>query len=140
VNATLGTATATGTITNDDAARPKPGHYHGQIGSGGLVDFDVNADGSAVTGLVINVFETCQPSSGSGIYTLRFGSNAPIGSDLTFDGSGSGTGVTVSLKGKFDTATNVAAGTLQIHFSYDEAGTHYECDSGNSAWGAVWRG
>jgi hypothetical protein len=44
VNATLGTASATGTITNDDLPRAKPGNYGGPISSGGAVNFDVSPD------------------------------------------------------------------------------------------------
>jgi hypothetical protein len=139
VNATLGTATATGTIKNDDVAKAKAGHYHGPIAGGGFVDFDVSTDGSTVSNLIILPYMTCDPSSGSGVYQLRFADTSPIQPDLTFAASGTGDGVTVTFQGKFNPDANLATGTLHIHFSYDDAGTHYECDTGNATWGAVVR-
>ena len=59
VNATLGTATATGAITNDDAATATPGHYNGPISSGGNIDFDVAADGHTVSGLTMLFYISC---------------------------------------------------------------------------------
>jgi len=137
VNATLGTATATGTITNDDAAKAAPGHYHGSITTGGFVDFDVSADGLIVTGLTMIPYMTCDNSAGSGTYQFRFTDPAPIQPDLTFTANGSGTGVTVSFEGKFNGGINLASGTLHIHLGYDEGGTHYECDTGDAKWAAV---
>ena len=141
VNATLAGATATGTIRNDDQAstKPKPGHYHGPVASGGTVDFDVSADGSSVTNLTIVFYITCQPSL-SGIDSVRFDDTIPIQPDGSFGDSGSGTGISVSFGGAFkNTDFGLAAGTLQIHESFDDQGTHYECDTGNSNWAAVWR-
>jgi Ca2+-binding RTX toxin-like protein len=138
VNATLGTASATGTITNDDV-KATAGHYHGPITTGGFIDFDVSADGSSVTNLQIFPYLTCTPADGSGTYPLGLSGSTPIGSDLTFDGGGSGDGVTVTLKGKFQTSPALANGTLQIHIAYDDSGTHYECDTGSASWAAVLR-
>jgi hypothetical protein len=100
VNATLGRATATATIRNDDQAstKPKPGHYHGPIASGGVVDFDLSADGSSVTNLTIVFYITCRPSL-SGTDSVRFDDVIPIQPDGSFGGSGSGTGITVSFGG-----------------------------------------
>lgn len=141
VNATTATATATGTITNDDAAKAKPGHYHGQIGNGGFVDFDVSPDAGTVSNLVIMPYMTCDPASGSGVYTFRFGDTSPIQPDLTFAANGSGTGVSVTFQGKFNTDVNLAAGTLNIHLAYDDSGgTHNECNTGTVPWAAAWKG
>jgi Calx-beta domain/RTX calcium-binding nonapeptide repeat (4 copies) len=137
VNATLGTATATGTITNDDAATATPGHYNGPISSGGNIDFDVGADGHSVSGLTMVLYMSCDNSAGSGVYSLGWTSTVPIQSDLTFDASGSGPGITVALQGKFDPATNLATGTLHVHIGYDDGGSHYECDSGDTKWAAA---
>jgi hypothetical protein len=139
VNATIAGSSATGTIKNDDAARAKPGHYQGPITSGGFVTFDVSPDGSTVSNLVIAPYLTCSPTSGSGVYQLTFDSTSTIQPDLTFSANGTGTGVTVSFNGKFTGDGSLAGGTLQIHESYDDNGTHYECDSGNSFWAAVWK-
>lgn len=140
VNATIADGSASGTIKNDDVAKAKPGHFHGPITSGGVVDFDVSPDGATVSNLVILPFMTCNPSSGTGVYQFSFGDTAPIQPDLSFSASGSGSGVTVSFEGKFTGDGSLASGTLQIHLSYDDSGTHYECDTGSSRWAAIWRG
>ena len=51
--------------------------------------------------------------------------------DLTFQLGGTfpnGAG-NATAAGKFDTAGNVS-GTFDVHDSVDNAGTHYECDTG----------
>jgi Calx-beta domain/RTX calcium-binding nonapeptide repeat (4 copies) len=131
VNATLGTATATGTITNNDAPTAKPGHYNGPISSGGNIDFDVSADGRTVSGLSMLLYISCD-NGAAGNLSLKPTFTATIGPDLGFDSSGSGTDVTVVLKGKFDNATNTAAGTLQVHLNYQGA----SCDTGAVTWTA----
>jgi Calx-beta domain-containing protein/hemolysin type calcium-binding protein len=132
VNATLGTATATGTIRNDDAATASPGHYNGPISSSGNIDFDVSADGRTVTGMTLLFYISCD-NGAAGLLSLTYNANAPIGPDLTFDGSGSGDDFTVVLKGKFDNVANTAAGTLQVHLTYGSA----SCDTGASTWTAT---
>jgi hypothetical protein len=131
VNATLGTATATGTITNNDAPTAKSGHYNGSISSGGNIDFDVAADGRTVSGLSMLLYISCD-NGAAGNISLQPNFTATIGPDLAFDMSGSGTDVSVVLKGKFDNATNTATGTLQVHLNYQGA----SCDTGASTWTA----
>ncbi len=63
VNARLGRATATGTITNEDVPKPEVGHYAGTTSQGRAVRFDVNPELNLVTGLVVNLDVTC-PSVG----------------------------------------------------------------------------
>jgi Calx-beta domain/RTX calcium-binding nonapeptide repeat (4 copies) len=132
VNATLGAATATGTITNDDAPTAPPGHYNGPVSSGGNIDFDVAADGHTVSGMTLLFYISCD-NGAAGLLSLQLTGTVPIGSDLAFDGGGSGTDFTVVLKGKFDTATNTATGTLQVHLNYQGA----SCDTGASTWTAA---
>jgi hypothetical protein len=131
VNATLGTATATGTITNDDVATASPGHYNGSIAGSGNIDFDVAADGHTVTKLTLLFYISCD-NGAAGLLSLTYYANASIASDLSFDASGSGNNFQVVLKGKFDNATNSAAGTLQVHLS--ESGV--SCDTGVESWTA----
>jgi hypothetical protein len=50
VNATLKTASATGTITNDDVA-PRSGHYVGTTSLGKAISFDVAADAKSLANL-----------------------------------------------------------------------------------------
>ena len=132
VNATLGTATATGTITNDDAATANPGHYNGPINTGGNIDFDVAADGHTVSGLTM-LFNISCDNGASGLLSLKLTTTAAIAPDLTFDASGSGQNVQVVLKGKFDNATNTASGALQVHLSSGGV----SCDTGATTWTAT---
>jgi hypothetical protein len=132
VNATLETATATGTITNDDAPTAPPGHYNGPISSGGNIDFDVAADGHTVSGLTMLIYISCD-NGVAGLLSVGWPATVPIEPDLSFDASGSGQDLTVALKGKFDIAANAAAGTLQVHLSYGGA----SCDTGATTWTAA---
>src|SRR5262249_41038517 len=100
VGAKIADGTATGTNSDDDLAA-KPGHYHGPISSGGVVDFDVSADSASVSGVVMAAFMNCNPASESGVYVFHNGSTSSIQPDLSFDAGGSGTGVSVSFLGKF---------------------------------------
>jgi len=137
VNATLGTATATATITNDDNAIASPGHYNGTVAGSGNIDFDVTPDGRGVTHFTLLFYMSCD-NGGAGLFTITYGGTKPIRPDLTFDGGFSGTNskdasYTVALTGKFDTATNTASGTLQEHYTFANG---VQCDSGAESWTA----
>jgi Calx-beta domain/RTX calcium-binding nonapeptide repeat (4 copies) len=132
VDATLGTATATGTITNDDVATATTGHYNGPISSGGNIDFDVGADGHTVSGMTMLIYISCD-NGVAGLLSVGWPGTVPIAPDLSFDGSGRGEDLTVALNGKFDTATNTATGTLQVHLNYQGA----SCDTGATTWTAA---
>ena len=132
VNATLGAATATGAITNDDAPTAPPGHYNGPITSGGNIDFDVAADGHTVSGMTMLIYISCD-NGAAGLLSIRWPGTVPIAPDLSFDASGSGQNSKVALKGKFDNATNVATGTLQVHLDYQGA----SCDTDATTWTAA---
>lgn len=140
VNAVLGTATATGTITNDDVAPPaQPGHYGGFNNVGGSVQFDVQPDGSTLTNVVITYKASCQPAAtlNSGV---TFGGVVPILPDKTFTLNGTGTGLTMVFKGTFGADGASVSGTIQIHRSLDNGGVHYECDTGAATWSATRQG
>jgi hypothetical protein len=132
VNGTLGTATATGTIRNDDAATAAPGHYNGQISGSGNIDFDVAADGHTVSGLSLLFYISCD-NGAAGLLRLELKGTAPVRSDLTFEITGEDEGFSADLKGKFDNTANSAAGTLQVHLS--DGGV--SCDTGLEAWTAT---
>ena len=131
VNATLGTATATGTITNDDAPTATPGHYNGQIAGSGNVDFDVAADGHTVSELSLVVYISCD-NGRAGLIRLTLNGTASIQPDLTFEIAGQDEGFSADLKGKFDNTANTAAGTLQVRLS----GGGVSCDTGLENWTA----
>jgi hypothetical protein len=131
VNATLGTATATGTIRNDDVAKATPGHYNGPISTSGNIDFDVSADGHTVSGLTMLLYISCDNGM-AGHLSFQWMTTGRIAADLTFDASGRSSDATVALKGKFDSAANTASGTLQVHYTYQGA----SCDTGPATWTA----
>ena len=134
VHGTLGTPSATGTITNDDAATARPGHYNGSISGSGNIDFDVAADGHTVSGLSLLVYISCD-NGAAGLVRLTLAGTAPIGPDLRFriTGENANDGFSAVLDGKFDNAANTAAGTLQVHLTDNGA----SCDTGATAWTAA---
>jgi Calx-beta domain-containing protein/hemolysin type calcium-binding protein len=131
VNATLGTATATGTITNNDAPTAKSGHYNGQIAGSGNIDFDVAADGHTLSELSMLFYISCDNGQ-AGLVPLKLNGTASIRPDLTFELTGQAEGFSADLKGKFDNTANSAAGTLQVHLS----GGGVSCDTGLETWTA----
>jgi len=139
VNAQLGRATATGTITNDDVPKARAGHFHGVVNNGGPADFDVGPDGSFLTNLNFTFTAFCQPQA-TLTDTVTSSSTIPIHPDLTFNGSGGGTGFTINLTGTFTPDGTGVNGTMQVHESLDYQGTHYECDTGTVGWSATWQG
>jgi hypothetical protein len=138
VNAQLVRATATATLTNDDVPKAKPGHFHGQVNNGGAVDFDVNSDSTAMTNATFNFVGFCQPSAT--LTDAITAASLPINADLSINGSGSGTGFTITLTGNFRADGQYVSGTMDVHVSTDYQGTHYECDSGVVGWSASYAG
>jgi hypothetical protein len=131
INGTLATATATGTIKNDDAPTASPGHYNGSIAGSGNIDFDVAADGHTVSELSLLFYISCD-NGAAGLDRLELQGTATIRPDLTFEITGQDEGFSADLKGKFDNTANSAAGTLQVHLS--DGGV--SCDTGVEAWTA----
>ena len=71
------------------------------------------------------IYISCD-NGAAGLLSVGWPGTVPIEPDLSFDASGGGQDFTVALKGKFDTATNVVTGTLQVHLNYGGA----SCDNG----------
>src|SRR5436190_4796675 len=59
VNVTVGRGTAAGTIRNDDKATARPGHYAGTTSQNRTISFDVPADGTSLTNLVLTIDVDC---------------------------------------------------------------------------------
>jgi Calx-beta domain-containing protein/hemolysin type calcium-binding protein len=133
VNATLGAATATGTIMNDDAATASPGHYNGPITIGGNIDFDVAPDGRSISGMTFLIYVNCD-NGAAGLISIQYRANVPIRPDLTFDGTGGNANLSVALKGTFDNVANTASGTVQIHITFSDG---VSCGSDPSTWTAT---
>ena len=139
VNAVLGRATATGTLTNDDVPKAKAGHWHGVVNNGGSIDFNVASDGSGMTNMTFTFTADCVPSAKL-TDTITYGGTLPINPDLSITANGSGPGFTVTFGGRFAPDGASVAGTLSVHLALDDGGTHYVCDAGNTGWSASFQG
>jgi hypothetical protein len=139
VNGVIAKASATGTITNDDVARPKPGHYVGSTGKGGKVQFDVSADSTSVSNVDLSFLAICQPNA---IVSDEITASGPftIAPDGSFNAGGGGNGLTVSFTGLWQGDGSTVGGNVQIHEAFDDGGTHYECDTGATTWTASLQG
>ena len=78
------------------------------------------------------IYISCD-NGAAGLLSVGWPGTVPIEPDLSFDASGSDQDLTVALKGKFDTATNVATGTLQVHLNYQGA----SCATDATTWTAT---
>jgi Ca2+-binding RTX toxin-like protein len=139
VNATLGTATATATITNDDAM-PRAGHYEGKTSQGLPIAFDVASDLNSLTNLSFSVILGCTGPGGTGIvpdFPVSFPDPWALdpskswggtfsGDDDSFTGNG-------TIHGSFDPAGH-ATGTLQVDGVLHADDGDYNCSSKNVSW------
>jgi Calx-beta domain len=151
VKATLGAATATGTISNDDTTKPaRAGSYKGATQNGNYVFFTVLGDRS-VTGFRINDLPcNCDPY-GSLLGGENFGNSIfAIGADATLNAESTWTGsdkqgdtewtyASLKLGGRFDTESTVS-GTIVVTYELNYGGTHYRCSSGPVTWTATLQG
>ena len=146
VNGVLGQASASGTITNDDA-NPRAGHYAGTTSQGKPIGFDVASDLNSATNLAFSVSLTCKGNSG--INAIIGNDSITFGADpWSFDPTKSwGGGFTLSddsgvfkgggsIHGSFDTAGH-ASGTLQVDGTFHVEGVDdFVCTSGPVTWTA----
>lgn len=148
VNVTLGTATATGTITNDDTAvAVTAGNYRGATQEGNYVFFVVTPN-RTVTQFRINAI----PCVCDGPLRLTGGENFgdstfTIKADGSFLAKGDWTGSNVSgdaewlhwdatLTGQFTSATT-ATGTIVENYELKYKGTLYKCTTRLLTWSAT---
>jgi hypothetical protein len=140
-NAVLGQASATGTITNDDAA-PHAGHYAGTTSQGKPFSFDVAPDLGSVTNVSVSLILICQGPQGTAVvpdfgfgfrdpWTLDASKNwggAFSGGDDVFTGNG-------SIHGSFDAAGH-ASGTVQFDGTLHTDQGDMSCSSKPVTWTA----
>jgi hypothetical protein len=121
VNAVLGQASGTGTITNDDPS-PHAGHYAGTTSQGKPIAFDVASDMNSLANLAFTVALTCQFPDGIGVIpnlAISFGADDPWTFDPSknwgdpFNAGNDVLQLSGSIHGSFD-ATGHASGTLQV--------------------------
>src|SRR5262245_21815261 len=144
VNGVLGQASASGTITNDDAL-PRAAHYTGTTSQGKSIAFDVASDLNSITNLTFTVSLTCQGNGVTGIipnFSISFGADP-----WTLDPAKNwGDGFTVSdssgvfqgrgsIHGSFDPAGH-ASGTLQVDGTLHLDAGDFNCTSSAVTWTA----
>jgi hypothetical protein len=139
-NATLGNATGTGSITNDDlAAAATSGSYKGATQEGNFVFFTVNAD-RTVSGFRANsITENCGDGSTLSGSVSFDNLSIPIdsGGNYVAQNSWSGsqtngdieyTAETWKVTGQFATASTVT-GTIALADEFNYRGSHYSCST-----------
>ena len=143
VNAVLGQASGTGTITNDDAA-PRAGNYAGTTSQGKAISFTVAPDTNSLANLSFSMILICTGPGGSGIipnFTISFGADDPWTFDPTkkwggtFNGDDGQLAVNGSIQGAFDTAGH-ASGTFQVDGVLHQDDGDYNCSSKPVSWTA----
>ncbi|MGE5273553.1 MAG: Calx-beta domain-containing protein [Verrucomicrobiota bacterium] len=141
VNATIATASATGTIKNDDVA-PKSGHYAGSTAQGKAISFDVGADLAGLTTLQVVADLTCSEVP---VMLRNFSATFPGPIPMTptwgFTAHGSESdaagALEVLVNGQLAVPAN-ASGTLTVNFSVNmDDGSVVHCSSGAVTWTAT---
>ena len=141
VNGTLARATATGTITNDDVAKPGSGRYSGTTSQGRSVSFDVSSDVTTVSNLRINVDVGCQevpadlPNE-----PFEIAMRVPLTPDWAFSWSDSYSDADGSISARFDGRLAVggpASGRFRIDLALNIEGLGVvHCSTGDVTWTA----
>ena len=141
VNATIATASATGTIKNDDVA-PKGGHYTGSTAQGKTISFDVGADLASVTTLRVVADLTCsEVPVVLRNFSVTFPGPLPMTPTWGFTAHGSESdadgALEVIVNGQLAVPAN-ASGTLTVNFSVNmDDGSVVHCSSGAVTWTAT---
>lgn len=138
-NATLGAASATGTITNDDVLKARPGAYAGTNSQGKALTFNVSSDASSVSDIKTIIDLNCTEVQGFTVTVpLESQGNAPIAADLSFDANdhevgSDGSTLDIKFHGQL-TASSGASGTLRIDLTIP--GIPGICSTGDVTWTA----
>ena len=116
VNAVLGTASATGTIKNDDVG-PRSGHYAGTTSQGKPLSFDVSPDLKTVSNAVFGFDLNCQEVPGFTVTDTFDMPTMQLGPDWSFGAVGraadSESSIVVEFNGKL-AVPGSGTGTLKI--------------------------
>jgi hypothetical protein len=136
-NATLGKATATGTIQNDDVVKARPGPHNGTNSQGKALSFDVSPDASSVANLNTIIDLNCTEVQGFTVTVpLESQGIAQINPDLTFDANNHNVGsdgstLDINFHGQL-TASSGASGTLRVDLTIP--GVPGICSTGDVTW------
>jgi hypothetical protein len=140
VNAVLARATATGTIANEDAPKPKAGRYTGTTSQNRTLAFTVNEGATALTAVTMNVDLNCKEVRMT-FADERFDLSGavPVAADGRFSFSATDSDAEGSITGRFDGALVVngpASGTLRFDLKVNVPGGIVNCSTGEITWTA----
>jgi Ca2+-binding RTX toxin-like protein len=141
VNAALGKATATGTIKNEDVAKPKPGRYNGFTSQNRSVSFEVDAGVTRVSTISLLADFNCQelPIRLVGEH-VQLNASLPLGPDWRFSFSASESDdPEMSVSVRFDGVLAVngpASGTLRVDLGVHLPSGTVNCTTGDVSWTA----
>jgi hypothetical protein len=140
VNASLGKASATATITNEDVPKPGAGRYNGTTSQTRSVSFDVDPNVTRVSNVTMIVDLDCKE------VRLTFANERmdlpvtiPLGPDWRFSFTDSFADSEVSISVRFDGGLSVngpASGTLRVDFKVNVPGGVVNCTTGDISWSA----
>ena len=141
VNATLGTARATGTIQNEDVQKPKAGRYAGTSGQGKSVAFDVDAAVSGLTAVNASADLTCREAPiVLRNFPLELEGFAALTADWRFtiavsDTDSDGDTISINFNGILAVG-GPASGTLRVDLLVNTSAGPVNCSSGDVSWTA----
>jgi len=139
VNATLATASATGTITNDDTSPPRTGHYTGTTSQGKALGFDVSGDLTAVANVTAVVDLTCTEVSVV-LPNVELGlQGAPLTPAWTFVTDVSQGDAEMAWHAVFQgslSPSGPATGTIQLDVTVNTNAGPVHCSTGQLSWTA----
>jgi hypothetical protein len=140
VNAALARASATGTIANEDAPKPKPGRYNGTTSQNRTVAFTVNEGATMLSQITMNVDINCKEVPLT-FASERFDLAVPVqvGPDGRFGFTGTDSDADGSITGRFDGGLAVSgqsSGTLRFDIKVNVPGGIVNCSTGEVTWTA----
>lgn len=139
VNARLGRGAGTGTITNEDVPKPKAGRYNGTTSQGRTISYDLNAQLTVVTGLVVYLDVSC-PSVGLVLPNEPLELPAlPVGPDwrfgMTDSASDSDGSITLTFAGTLG-IDGPSTGTIRVDLVVNTVIGPVSCSTGDVSWTA----
>ena len=138
VNTAIATASATGTIRNDDTPKPRAGHWTGMTSQNRAIAFDVFPDAGYLTNVDLEVDLEC-PGINFTNFPVGFGGHIPFQPDWSFNVTGSDAegdvSVTYSFTGRVSPSGS-ASGTVRFDFRVNTPYGVATCSTENVTWSA----
>ena len=138
VNTAIATASATGTIRNDDTPKPRAGRWTGMTSQNRAIAFDVFPDAGYLTNVDLEVDLEC-PGINFTNFRVAFGGRIPFQPDWSFNVTGSDAegdvSVTYSFTGRVSPSGS-ASGTVRFDFRVNTPYGVATCSTENVTWSA----